>query len=248
MDSDEVNQEEVRTEHVPQTQPRGRTRKKPLGDPNKMIEALQVQNDNLQKQLDSVMNMLLAKASDQPTNYAMPQKPATVHPPKGYHYELTREVPEQGIQRPDVFVVTVPQRPDNPNEPDPRYCAFCAEATLELTLKKKGVNLAELMGLDIPANPDEAGMKQVQQMIRMHMAEIAAYENSKKAKLKRLYADHFELRATKRGPVPDVVRFRTTGRKDQKDKEVSLSAAELNELNEKQWKAACQNIAINQGR
>lgn len=247
MSENEDKQPEVKTDHVPQLQPRGRKRHRPYGDPERMVQRQALQIQQLNEQVQNLMNLLLNKSGDQPMA-GLPPKPHTIYPPQGFEYEVTRIAQEEGISRPDVFVKVVPQRPDNPEEPDPRYCVFCSEGTYEKTLKKKGANLAELHGLDIPGNPDEQQMKQLLQAFRMHMAEIQGYEGSKKKHLRRLFADHFELRASKRGPVPDCVKFRTTGRRDQKDKEVAMTAAQANEFNLKKWEADCAAMARNQGR
>lgn len=235
------------TEHVPQLRTSGRRRMRPMSDQTAVIKTLQEQNQQLQVQIQNLMNTVLQSASNQPI-LGLPPKPHVVEPPKGFLYWLSLKVPEDGLKQQTTFAKVVPQRPDNLDEPDPRYCVFCSSTTYELTMKKKGANLAEVYGLDIPGNPDEQQMRQLQQVFRQHFAEIAGYENSKKKQLKRMYADHYSLDAVKGGRVPDIITFRTTGRKDQKDKEICRSAAQANEHRLKEWEAQKARILAGQGR
>jgi hypothetical protein len=244
--SEEIK-DEVKTDHVPQLQPKGRKRTRPVGSPDKMIETLKEQNAALSKQLENVMALLSMKQSEQP-NLMLPPKPHIIERPRGFEYEVERVKPEGGVTRPDVYVRVVPERPDNPNEPDPRYCVFCASNTLALTLKTKA-NLATEYDLELSATPTtEAEIREINRAHKDHLREIQGYESSKTPALHRVFKNHFHLTARKRGRVPDCVKFRTTGRRSDKDKEVALTAAQANELNMKQWEKDCQSVARNQGR
>lgn len=243
--SDEIK-DDVKTDHVPQLRTTGRKRSRPVGDPNAAMAALKEQNASLQKQVESVMAMLLNKAADTP-NRMLPPKPHIIERPRGFEYELERKITED-VPKQTVWVRTVPERPDNPDEPDPRYCAFCAAATLPLTMKTKA-NLAKEYDLDLSATPTtEEEIRAINRAHKEHLREIQGYESSKDPRLRALYAGHFELKARKRGRVPDCVKFRTTGRRSDKEKEVSLTAEQANELNQKRWEADCAIAVANQGR
>ena len=257
--SDEIL-DEPQTNHVPQFQPKGRKRVRPIADKSDVIKALAEKNDALEKQMASVMAMLLDKATSGNVS-GLPKKPALVPRPKGYVFHLEAKIAEEGIPRQSTYPRTVPERWDNPNEPDPRYCVFCSKQTEDLTRKvnpkaRKGSwsysmfvpNVAESAGEkellgDIEFN--EAQMQRILKLHRDHLREIHTYKMSDNKWERDCYLQHFNLTASRVGRVPDVVRFRTTGMKG--DPGVFVSAEEMNQLNEAQWKQKCED-AVQAGR
>lgn len=260
--SDEIK-EEIKTDHVPQLQPRGRKRNRPVRDPEKVVAALQEQNASLEAQLQNVMTMLLAKATDGgATSNILPPKPVKVTRPRGYQFMLERKSAEDGIPRQTTYIKTVPERWDNPDEPDPRYCVFCSKQTQEITLKatprtKKGSwshsvfvpNLVDHFDeYDLKGNIEfnEEQMRRIIKLHKEHLRDVQGLKSSEDKYERSCYREHFDFNARKHGRVPDVVSFRTTGQKG--DPGIALSSEQVNERNEQQYRAKAEYAVANQGR
>jgi hypothetical protein len=218
-----MSDEQIPVEHVPQLRSVGRKRTRPLGDPTRLIRALQEQNEQLKEQNDKIMALLADKAESPISIF--PAAPEKVARPEGIAVEF--KLKNQDHKTGDPYFAhekIFPSRADNPNMLDPRVCVFC------------GKNVNEIYETPMTSAPDEAEILELKKLHRMHLSEMQSFKSSDKKKEKRIYADHFELNARIVGRVPDIV-------KHLKGKD--YSSEEENAIRLKQWKVDCARIAQN---
>lgn len=189
---------------------------------------------SLQEQMASVMQMLASKqpqaaltaiGANQQLVDAMLPPFIEKQPPRGIEYELQYVVPPDNITRPDVFVVTMPENPEDPNEPDPRYCVFCAEQTLTQTEKTQRIDVQ--FGYEIEPPFTEEKMKELRRLHIRHMDHAKSLRKSEVKQERNYSADHTAFTYRKRGRVKDEVAVISTGRRDKGAR--SITAAEWNE-------------------
>lgn len=244
----------------------GDTPKRKAGRPRK-IKAEQVvdpEKKQMMQQIESLMAQVqiltksIAEAQTRPTagsefNMFLPPPPEQVARPEGVEYELTRKeekMDETEIARKSIFIRTLPPRPDNPNEADPRYCVFCSYQTLDKTLEKpkpnsfREPNIAKLYGAtEISATPTPEELNELRKLHREHIREMENWGTSDKiGGVRRSVGNmHLHLEAKKRGRVKDEVAFQCSGMRNGEN--ISISSAEENEKRKQDYEAELRALA-----
>lgn len=216
---------EVKTENVPQLRKTGRPRQRSQSDYKALADSQKNAIEQLKEQNERLMALITSGqiGNGNPLSAFLPLKPIPVARPSGYQVAL-RRIKEHENDDNAVHIRTVPERPDNPNEPDPRICVFCLQ------------NVPALYGhsVNFPLTPE--GEALIKQCFIMHQQDAMAKKNLEGAKYekdRRFAADHLEMTATKVGRVPDAV-ANFMGRE--------WTSAEWNERELKIWEDNCRKI------
>lgn len=213
----------------------GAPRRRPIQDwkavAKKQEEQLAEMEAKLTRALSLITSGVTAQGQQNPLAQFLPPKPIPVKKPEGYNYMLSH-IPEHendDNEKLSTHMRRVPARPDNPNEPDPRYCPFCQQDVTRLYGHK-----------NIPGNPSPEQQAVIDQCKILHEQDAAAKSGSKrKGKEGRadreFAANHLQMKYVKAGPVEDQVAW-MFGR--------GWTAAEWNERELQLWEARCRSIGL----